>query len=94
MEANGSTPKQVTTQGGAVAHLSPDEQWVYYTKPETSGLWRIPAQGGAEQQILEGPPNGFQDYWSLTKDGIYFFNAAGTLLYTVQKNAATWENTV
>jgi Tol biopolymer transport system component/DNA-binding winged helix-turn-helix (wHTH) protein len=76
MESTGGTPKQVTTQGGMVGRISPDGSWVYYTKPEIAGLWRIPAQGGSEEQILKDPPNGFQAYWGLTKNGIYFLDTA------------------
>jgi Tol biopolymer transport system component/DNA-binding winged helix-turn-helix (wHTH) protein len=72
MELPDGTPKQLTTHGGMAAHISPDGAWIYYTKPQMPGLWRIPAQGGMEQLILKYPPNGFQAYWALTSKGIYF----------------------
>jgi Tol biopolymer transport system component len=76
--AGGGSPQQLTTQGGMIALASPDGQWVYYSKPQASGLWRIPVEGGAEQQVLTNPRDGFQGYWALTKDGIYYLNSSGT----------------
>ena len=43
-----------------------------------AGLWRISIAGGPEQQVLKDPPNGFQGYWDITKDGIYYLDAEGT----------------
>jgi Tol biopolymer transport system component/DNA-binding winged helix-turn-helix (wHTH) protein len=75
--ATGGTPQQLTTQGGMIALASPDGQWVYYSKSQRSGLWRIPVAGGTEQQVLKSPRDGFQGYWTLTKDGIYYLNSSG-----------------
>ena len=75
--ASGGTPEQLTTQGGMIALASPDGQWVYYSKPQASGLWRVPATGGHEQQVLKSPRDGFQGYWTLTKDGIYYLDSTG-----------------
>ncbi len=76
--ASGGTPQQLTTQGGMIALASPDGHWIYYSKPQTSGLWRIPVAGGTEQQVLKSPRDGFQGYWALTKDGIYYLDSNGS----------------
>jgi Tol biopolymer transport system component len=73
--ATGGTPEQLTTQGGMIALASPDGRWIYYSKPQRSGLWRIPVTGGNEQQVLNSPRDGFQGYWTLTKDGIYYLDS-------------------
>jgi Tol biopolymer transport system component len=57
-----------------IALPSPDGNWIYYTKTGLSGLWRIPVSGGAEGQVLKSPSNGFQGYWALTRDGIYYLD--------------------
>jgi len=72
----GGAARQITTNGGMIAQPSPDGKWVYYTKNAQSGLWRIPAAGGTEEQVLHGPSNGFQGYWTLTSQGIYYLDAA------------------
>lgn len=70
----GGEPAQITDQGGMVAIPSFDHQWIYYTKPGMAGLWRKSLSGGGEQQVLSAPPDGFQGYFALTSQGIYFFN--------------------
>jgi Tol biopolymer transport system component/DNA-binding winged helix-turn-helix (wHTH) protein len=74
--ASGGSPQQLTTHGGMIARASPDGDWVYYTRPQAAGLWRIPVGGGSEQQVLTSPPDGFQGYWTLTKDGIYYLDSS------------------
>ena len=60
---------QVTSRGGREALESPDGKFVYYARgAETSGLWRVPVEGGAETKILDEPRQG---YWDLTEHGIY-----------------------
>jgi hypothetical protein len=50
---------------------SPDGKWLYYTKPGAS-LWRIPAEGGEEAEIL--PPGALADPLSIwgARSGVYF----------------------
>ena len=72
MTADGGSPVPVTRNGGYVAFESPDGRFVYYSKAvgETS-LWRVPASGGAEQQVLESVQ------WLsfvVAPDGIYFMS--------------------
>jgi Tol biopolymer transport system component/DNA-binding winged helix-turn-helix (wHTH) protein len=66
--------QQVTTTGGFVAKESPDGKYLYYTKYHMAGLWRRSLKGGAEDQLLSGPPSAFWGYWSVTPSGIYWLN--------------------
>jgi Tol biopolymer transport system component len=67
--STGGEAVQVTRQGGRDALESPDGKVVYYSRGrETSGLWRIPVEGGAETKIHDDPRQG---YWDLTEHGIY-----------------------
>jgi Tol biopolymer transport system component len=59
----GGTPKQVTTQGGFVGSESIDGKWLYYTKPDSAGIWRVPVSGGEEAKILSQPGVGYWGYW-------------------------------
>ena len=74
----GGAPRQITTQGGFVANESPDGRWVYFTKGDASGLWRMAAAGGAATKILDSPRSGYWGYWCVRRRGIYFleFGAA------------------
>ena len=72
--AAGGSPRQVTSQGGLIALPSADGKWLYFTKNARPGLWRVPLAGGAEEQVLRSPANGFQGYWGLTQQGIYYLD--------------------
>ena len=65
--SNGSgTAQQVTTGGGMVALESEDGRWLYFTRSSEPGLWRMPLGGGPEHKIFDGPPVGYQNYWTLS----------------------------
>jgi len=70
--------RQITTESGMFSSESPDGLWIYYTKQNVPGLWRIPAPGGQEQKVLDDPPNGYQGYWTLTRAGIFYLHRAQT----------------
>jgi Tol biopolymer transport system component len=74
ISARGGQPRQVTTNGAFVAIESPDGRWVYYTKSDLDGIWRIPASGGPEERILAQPPAGYWGYWCVAARGIYLFD--------------------
>lgn len=75
--AAGGDPQPLSTRGGMIALPSADGRWVYYAKSGIPGLWRVPLDGKDEQRVLKSPPNGFQGYWGLTKDGIYYLDTEG-----------------
>ncbi|MGH9880838.1 MAG: TolB family protein, partial [Pyrinomonadaceae bacterium] len=74
--AQGGQAVQVTQQGGREAFESLDGKFVYYTRGfGTAGIWRVPVTGGEEIRILD---EGFQGFWALVGEGIYFVNAKAT----------------
>jgi Tol biopolymer transport system component/DNA-binding winged helix-turn-helix (wHTH) protein len=75
---NSTQVEQVTKHGGFVAKESPDGRWLYYTKYDTSGLWRVPLFGGEEAKILNEPPVGYWGYFSVSSGGVYFLNLGDT----------------
>jgi Tol biopolymer transport system component/DNA-binding winged helix-turn-helix (wHTH) protein len=72
--ANGGEARRMTRRGGFMGIESFDSKWLYYTKADLSGLWRIPANGDKEEQLLNQPKSGYWGYWSVAKDGIYYLN--------------------
>jgi len=72
MPADGGQAAQVTRAGGAGAHSSPDGRYIYYSK--ASGIFRMPSEGGQEEQMLAG----IGGLIGVTAKGVYFI-AAGTL---------------
>jgi Tol biopolymer transport system component/DNA-binding winged helix-turn-helix (wHTH) protein len=54
VRVNGGEPIQVTKQGGMCAFESQDGKYLYYAKDRgVTTVWRIPAEGGLETQVLE-----------------------------------------
>jgi len=73
MSPEGERATQVTKQGGYEAFESPDGKYIYYTKGRnTSGIWRVPVEGGEETPVVEFLGAGFLRYWTVTDEGVYF----------------------
>ena len=73
----GGEPVQVTRGGGQEPMESPDGAFVYYTKPrEPRIIWRVPINGGDEEQVLERDHSG-KGRWEITEKGIYLLNDEG-----------------
>jgi serine/threonine protein kinase len=71
----GGMPVRVTKNGGVYAAESNDGQFLYYAKYLSSGVWRMPLNGGEETLVLNQPSSWFN--WCLVRDGIYFLNSEG-----------------
>jgi Tol biopolymer transport system component len=70
----GEQLQQVTSNGGYLAMESPDRRWIYYTKSDAPGIWRIPFGGGPEMRILSQPGTGYWGYWNVASRGIYLLD--------------------
>ncbi len=75
--ASGGDAVQITRDGGFESAASADGKWIYYTKNSPDvGLRRISttttAENFDEAQIPKLNNEGFQNVWTLTKNGIYF----------------------
>jgi Tol biopolymer transport system component/DNA-binding winged helix-turn-helix (wHTH) protein len=69
--------QQITTNGGMFAMVSGDGQRIYYTKYTSAGLWQQPVAGGREHKVFGGPPAGYPDYWTFSRDGVYALSILG-----------------
>jgi Tol biopolymer transport system component/DNA-binding winged helix-turn-helix (wHTH) protein len=71
--AQGGTPLQLTRHGGISPVESFDGQYLYYSKYEQKGVWRIPLQGGGgESEVISDIDPGSWPNWALGPEGIYF----------------------
>jgi Tol biopolymer transport system component len=67
----GGPPVQITRNGGFFAAESEDGRFLYYSKFEEPGLWRMPLDGSGDgTRILDQPSGGFD--WVMVPNGIYF----------------------
>jgi dipeptidyl aminopeptidase/acylaminoacyl peptidase len=82
LPVGGGQAVQVTRSGGAAALESPDGKYIYYVKePSPPGLFRMPAEGGEETQVL---PNSAEVFWcnfGVTTKGVYFIHDAKTIRF-------------
>ncbi len=72
----GGAAVQLTKNGGFRTYESPDGKFIYYSKLDASGLWRIPVEGGEESLILDQLQKGYWHAWAVVDEGIYFINPA------------------
>jgi Tol biopolymer transport system component/tRNA A-37 threonylcarbamoyl transferase component Bud32 len=74
--ASGGPATRVTKNGGAVALESIDGKLLFFSKFYEPGLWMLPLDGGAEQQLV--PSLYGTDTFAASKRGVFFVsNAAG-----------------
>jgi Tol biopolymer transport system component/DNA-binding winged helix-turn-helix (wHTH) protein len=72
----GGQPVRVTRNGGVYAAESNDGRFLYFSKMEQPGIWRISLDGGEEERVLD-QPEGWRWYnWALAPGGIYFVSQA------------------
>jgi len=75
MPSAGGSAVQVTHHGGFAGFESPDGRFFYYAKGLTvPGLWRIPANGGNEVELISSLEAGHWGYWAVVENGIYYLD--------------------
>lgn len=73
VSVDGGNAVQITSNGAYQAAPVTDGKTVYFIKSkETSELYRIPADDGAEELMPEFTANGFAGKWTVSPSGIYF----------------------
>ncbi|PYX32202.1 MAG: hypothetical protein DMG77_03995 [Acidobacteria bacterium] len=76
IQLNGGPPVQVTKNGGVFAAASADGRFLYYSKFDVPGIWKMPLQGGEETRVLDQGLFWFN--WALGQNGIYFIRRVNT----------------
>jgi Tol biopolymer transport system component len=79
----GGAPVQLTRQGGISAVESTDGRYLYYSKFEEGGVWRMPVQGREETQVLDIGGDDWPN-WALSSEGIYFLKFSKLSHPTIQ----------
>jgi len=76
--AAGGAQVQITHHGGFHAQESLDGRWLYYTKEDDIGIYRVSPSGEEEGRLLDVSLAG-PGYWDVGKRGIYFVeNSSGS----------------
>jgi Tol biopolymer transport system component/DNA-binding winged helix-turn-helix (wHTH) protein len=79
IQRNGETPIQVTKNGGVFAAESADGRFLYYSKYESPGIWKMPLNGGQEVHILDQPAGDKWWDWALARTGIFFLSSSSRM---------------
>ena len=79
--SQGGEAIQLTKQGGYEAFESPDGKFVYYSKYQAPGIWRVAVEGGEETPVLDKAGT---STFAVTRDGICFFDWKDALYPVVQ----------
>lgn len=69
--AGGGKAEQVTTDGGYEAVESSDGKFLYFTRANRPGLWRLPAGAKEPQRVLYLVEPG---YWGISDKGVFYFD--------------------
>ncbi len=75
--STGGEPKLVSDGDGIEPQESADGRWLYYTRGDEAGLWRMPAEGGRETRVLSQPAAGYWGYWQLELGQIFYLDLTG-----------------
>jgi Tol biopolymer transport system component/DNA-binding winged helix-turn-helix (wHTH) protein len=67
--------RQITRLGGYAAFESNDGKRLYYSRLEGGGIWTVPVNGGAEEQLTDDLHHGYWGHFSVVDSGIYFLDA-------------------
>jgi Tol biopolymer transport system component len=69
ISSQGGEAAQVTRNGGIAGVESPDGKTLYFTRETGDGIWRTPAEGGPETQVVKEV---FRNNYVVTTEGIYY----------------------
>jgi Tol biopolymer transport system component len=80
-------PIQVTRNGGVRAQEGPHGGFLYFGKPDGSGVWRVPIDGGEEVLVLDRDVE--FHCWYLAEGGIYFVSAGSIQRFDLETGELT-----
>src|SRR2546426_2874182 len=83
MPVEGGSPIRITRNGGISPVESPEGRYLYYSKYEQGGVWRVPLPGGQEAEVLKDVDGGAWPNWGVNADGIYFLKFGKFPLVTI-----------
>lgn len=66
--------EQITRNGGLHAMEGKNHQWLYISKHDEPGLWRLHMASGTWEKVSDEVASGFHRSWDLLEDGVIFQN--------------------
>ena len=66
---------QVTRHGGFAAFESYDAKWLYYSKYQGGGIWKMPVGGGQEDLVTDSLHRGYWGNFAVTDNGLYLVDS-------------------
>ena len=68
----GGGPAQVVTAGRMPRMESPDGKWFYFTRGANHSVWRMPVEGGGEEDAEQVLKSLHEELYDVVEDGVYF----------------------
>jgi Tol biopolymer transport system component len=73
----GGAAQQITRRGGFAPLESPDGKWLYYSKSDADGLFRLPLSGGEETRVVDLLPPSLWGGWGLAGGDVIYLKVPG-----------------
>ncbi len=92
--SGGGEPAQVTRGSAFISHASSDGRFVYFAPAAGAGLWRVPAAGGDEEElVLEDFPPRFRSDWQVAGGEVIYGGSIprGTVIVAYDPESETSE---
>lgn len=64
----------LTVGTGRTPATAPGDDFIYYTRPHGTGLWRVPVMGGTEERLTQAFRFRSRRGWDIGREGIYFMS--------------------
>jgi dipeptidyl aminopeptidase/acylaminoacyl peptidase len=75
LSSNGSgQPERLPMQFALTTRESPDGRFLYYSRSDQDGIWRVPTRSGTAAKVID---TANRRDWTMTVNGIYFREPAG-----------------
>lgn len=65
----------LTVGTGRTPATAPSDDFIYYTRPHGTGLWRVPIMGGEEERLTQAFRFRSRRGWDIGQDGIYYMSS-------------------
>ena len=80
----GGGPAQVVTAGRGPRMESPDGKWFYFVRGANHSVWRMPVEGGGEEDAEQVLESVYVGSYEVVEDGVYFVPPSKGAAFSLQ----------
>ncbi len=75
-----SDPQRITQEGGFLAQEGPEGRFLYFSRINEAGIFRIPVAGGEQERIWQGLGPMDWGNWQVCRDGLFYIQRGDNAL--------------